>query len=78
MKLNKIILFASASLLMTSCGIYNKYERPEVATKGLVRDVVSDTDTLPITVFLLASPKTLTNYLLTQKQKDWIRRNYAR
>ena len=36
MKLNKIILFASASLLMTSCGIYNKYERPEVNTKGLV------------------------------------------
>ena len=49
MKLNKIILFASASLLMTSCGIYNKYERPEVDTKGLVRDVVSDTDTLAVT-----------------------------
>ena len=49
MKLNKIILFASASLLMTSCGIYNKYERPEVNTKGLVRDVVSNTDTLAVT-----------------------------
>ena len=49
MKLNKIILFASASLLMTSCGIYNKYERPEVDTKGLVRDVVSNTDTLAVT-----------------------------
>ena len=48
MKLNKIILFASASLLMTSCGIYNKYERPEVNTKGLVRDVVSNTDTLAV------------------------------
>ena len=48
MKLNKIILFASASLLMTSCGIYNKYERPEVNTKGLVRDVVSNTDTLTV------------------------------
>ena len=49
MKLNKIILFASASLLMTSCGIYNKYERPEVDTKGLVRDIVSNTDTLAVT-----------------------------
>ena len=49
MKLNKIILFASASLLMTSCGIYNKYERPEVNTKGLVRDVVRNTDTLAVT-----------------------------
>ena len=48
MKLNKIILFASASLLMTSCGIYNKYERPEVNTKGLVRDVVSNSDTLAV------------------------------
>ena len=48
MKLNKIILFASASLLMTSCGIYNKYERPEVNTKGLVRDGVSNTDTLAV------------------------------
>ena len=48
MKLNKIILFASVSLLMTSCGIYNKYERPEVNTKGLVRDVVSNTDTLAV------------------------------
>lgn len=48
MKLNKIILFASASLLMTSCGIYNKYERPEVDTKGLVRDVLSNSDTLAV------------------------------
>ena len=48
MKLNKIILFASASLLMTSCGLYNKYERPEVNTQGIVRDVVSNTDTLAV------------------------------
>lgn len=48
MKLNKIILFASASLLMTSCGLYTKYERPEVDTKGLVRDVQSATDTLAV------------------------------
>ena len=49
MKFNKIILFASASLLMTSCGIYTKYERPDVNTKGLVRDVQSATDTLAVT-----------------------------
>ena len=48
MKLNKIMLFASASLLMTSCGLYNKYERPDVDTNGLVRDVVSNTDTLAV------------------------------
>ena len=48
MKLNRIILFAAASLLVTSCGIYTKYERPEVNTKGLVRDVVSNTDTLAV------------------------------
>lgn len=48
MKLNKIFLFASASLLMTSCGLYNKYERPEVNAKGIVRDVQSSTDTLAV------------------------------
>ena len=48
MKLNKIFLFASASLLMTSCGLYNKYERPQVDTYGLVRDVASNTDTLAV------------------------------
>lgn len=36
----------SCSLLLSSCGIYNKYERPEVNTKGLYRDVVGDRDTL--------------------------------
>lgn len=48
MKLNKIILLATASLMMTGCGLYNKYERPEVNTKGLVRDTVSTTDTLAV------------------------------
>lgn len=48
MKLNKIFLFASASLLMTSCGLYNKYERPQVNAKGIVRDVLSTTDTLAV------------------------------
>ncbi len=48
MKIKKTILFASASLLMTSCGIYTKYERPDVNTKGLVRDVTVATDTLAV------------------------------
>ena len=33
-------------LLLTSCGLYNKYERPDVNTTGLYRDAVSDVDTL--------------------------------
>lgn len=39
----------SAAALMSSCGIYNKYERPEVNATGLVRDVTSNTDTLAVT-----------------------------
>ena len=35
-------------LLLSSCGLYNKYERPNVDTKGLVRDTVSLTDTLAV------------------------------
>ena len=39
----------AAALTMTSCGLYNKYERPEVNTQGLVRDPLSITDTLAVT-----------------------------
>lgn len=40
----------SAPLLLGSCGLYNKYDRPDsVNTKGLVRDVNSLTDTLAVT-----------------------------
>ena len=39
----------SAAALLSSCGIYGKYERPEVNTTGLVRDVTSNTDTLAVT-----------------------------
>ncbi len=46
--MKKIIIFAAATLLMSSCGLYNKYERPEVDTKGLIRDVTSDVDTLAV------------------------------
>ena len=36
-------------LLLASCGLYNKYERPdEVNTQGLIRDIVSDGDTLQV------------------------------
>ena len=35
---------------MSSCGIYNKYDRPEkLNTEGLVRDITSDADTLAVT-----------------------------
>ena len=38
-----------ACLLLSSCGLYNKYERPDnVETQGLVRDVLSDRDTLAV------------------------------
>jgi NodT family efflux transporter outer membrane factor (OMF) lipoprotein len=42
------MIFAAAMLLVSSCGVYNKYERPDVETSGLVRDVVSDIDTLVV------------------------------
>ena len=35
-------------LSLSSCGLYNKYERPDVNTSGLVRDPVSLTDTLAV------------------------------
>lgn len=40
---------ASAALLMSSCGLYNKYERPAVNASGLVRDSASVADTLAVT-----------------------------
>ena len=40
--------FLIAVTLLSGCGLYNKYERPEVDTKGLVRDTVSVTDTLAV------------------------------
>lgn len=48
MKKINILTMISAAALMSSCGIYNKYERPEVNTTGIVRDVVSATDTLAV------------------------------
>jgi len=47
--MKKIMIFAAATLLMSSCGLYNKYERPgKIQTEGLVRDVLSDRDTLVV------------------------------
>ena len=44
----QIITLAVAALLLSSCGIYTKYERPEVKTDGLYGqdiEVVSSTST---------------------------------
>jgi len=46
--MKKIMIFAAVSLFMSSCGVYNKYERPAVDTKGLFRDTISDVDTLVV------------------------------
>jgi NodT family efflux transporter outer membrane factor (OMF) lipoprotein len=44
----KFFNFCIAALLLVGCGVYNKYERPDVETTGLIRDVVSDVDTLAV------------------------------
>ena len=48
MTMNKILVLAVGSLMLASCGLYNKYERPDVNTQGLVRDAVNDGDTLQV------------------------------
>lgn len=49
MKSFNIIIMVSAAALLSGCGIYGKYERPEVDAVGIVRDVTSNTDTLAVT-----------------------------
>lgn len=49
MKSKNILIMIAAAALVSSCGIYGKYERPDVNTTGLVRDVTSNTDTLAVT-----------------------------
>ena len=45
----KSFSFLFAATLFVSCGLYNKYERPDkVETSGLIRDVLSDRDTLAV------------------------------
>lgn len=46
--MKKSLIMMSVILLLSSCGLYNKYERPDVNTKGLVRDAVKNTDTLAV------------------------------
>ena len=46
--MKKLMIFMSAALLLSSCGLYNKYERPDVNTEGLVRDPMSLSDTLAV------------------------------
>lgn len=48
MNLKSLLVFASVSMMLGSCGIYNKYERPDIITEGLVRDTVSLSDTLVV------------------------------
>lgn len=48
MNLKSLLVFASAGVLLSGCGIYTKYERPDIITDGLVRDTVSLSDTLVI------------------------------
>ncbi len=49
MKKTNIFLMMAAVVLLGGCGIYSKYERPDANTEGLVRDVLSDADTLVVT-----------------------------
>ena len=46
--MKKVLLITAASLMMASCGLYDKYERPYVNTTGLIRDIVVGTDTLQV------------------------------
>ena len=46
--MKKFMIFAAVSLLMSSCGVYNKYERPAVDATGLIRHTISDVDTLVV------------------------------
>ena len=48
MNKKSIITLLSAAALMSSCGLYNKYERQDVKVNGIVRDAVSDVDTLAV------------------------------
>ena len=45
----KYLNFVIAATLLAGCGLYNKYDRPDVKADGIVRDPVSLTDTLVVT-----------------------------
>ena len=42
------LLVILVCLVLSSCGVYNKYERPEVDATGLIRDAFNDLDTLAV------------------------------
>ena len=46
--MKKILTMALSSLMLSSCGLYNKYERPDINTQGIVRDPYSLVDTLAV------------------------------
>ena len=46
--MKKLMIISSAVFLLSSCGLYNKYEQPDVNATGLIRDVLSDIDTLAL------------------------------
>lgn len=48
----QIITLAVAALLLSSCGIYTKYERPEVKTDGLYGQDIELEDTTSIASLL--------------------------
>lgn len=51
MKKLNIIAIMSATVLMSSCGLYNKYERPEVKTENIMRDAAQYANTTDTTSF---------------------------
>lgn len=51
MKRLNIIAIMSATVLMSSCGLYNKYERPEVAADDIMRDAAQYANTTDTTSF---------------------------
>jgi len=46
--MKKILTMAACSLLLTSCGLYNKYDRPEVVADGIVRDPLAANGALQV------------------------------
>ncbi|WP_315366173.1 efflux transporter outer membrane subunit [Prevotella koreensis] len=44
MRKTTIIAMLSATMMMGSCGIYSKYERPDINTDGIIRDQISASD----------------------------------
>jgi len=49
MKIKNIIIMGLAAVAFTGCkSLYGRYERPDINTRGLVRDAVSATDTLAV------------------------------